>query len=38
MLGIVGVAEVAEALKAKRLELGNSTTDHWAVAEIPEGQ
>lgn len=31
-LGIAGVGPVAEALKAKRAELGASLTDHWAAA------
>lgn len=34
-VGIDGIQPVREALTAKRAELGHSTTDHWAVAEIP---
>lgn len=33
--GIDGVAQVRAALDAKRAELGPSTTDHWATAEVP---
>ena len=32
--GIDGVAQVRAALDAKRAELGPSTTDHWATAEV----
>ena len=35
-LGIAGVAEVKQALEAKRAELGSSLTDHWAAAPIRE--
>ena len=33
-LGIVGVEPLKSALGAKRAELGPSTTDHWATAEV----
>jgi hypothetical protein len=34
-IGILGTESVATALAAKRAELGNSDTDHWATAEVP---
>ena len=35
-LGIVGVAEVRDALAAKRAELGKSGVDQWEAAPVPE--
>jgi len=34
--GIAGVAEVKDALAGKRVELGPSGVDKWAVAEVPQ--
>lgn len=33
--GIAGVADVKTALAEKRAELGASTIDHWATADVP---